>query len=121
MAPTDASTPAPPKLLSLTVDDRETLYRSYMGFIQYGALFVPSDQPHHLGDPVFILLKLSFADSDERVSISGRVVWITPAGATGRRPQGVGVQFKPPESAELQRKFEALLAGHDATASTYTI
>lgn len=109
----------PPKLLAFAVGDREVLYRSYMGFVQNGALFVPTEQAFHLGDTVFILL--SFADSGERISVAGRVVWITPANAQGRRPQGVGVQFRPPESIELQRKIEALLAGHDATVPTYTM
>lgn len=106
-------------LLAFTVENRDTLYKAYMGSVKYGALFVPTTQSFHLGDPVFILM--SFAETSERVSVSGRVVWITPAGAPGKRPQGVGVQFQPPESVELQRKIEAMLAGHDATQVTYTL
>ncbi|MDN5882483.1 MAG: PilZ domain-containing protein [Nitrosospira sp.] len=107
------------KLLTLTIKDKENLYTAYMGFIKNGALFVPSVKKFHLSEPVFVLL--SFADSGERHSVAGRVVWITPQGAPKKRPQGVGIQFQPPEAAELQKKIEATLAGHDDTQATSTL
>lgn len=107
------------QLLTLSIRDKRVLYESYMGFIKNGALFVPSSKAFHLGEAVFVLL--TFAESGERHSVGGRVVWITPRGAPGKRPQGVGVQFQPPEAAELQNKIEASLAGHDTSQPTLTL
>ena len=63
-----------------------------------------------LGDEVFLLLTLP--ESSERLPVAGKVIWVTPVGAQGNRPSGIGVQF--PETAEgetVKSKIEALLAG----------
>ena len=55
-------------------------------------------------------------------SVSGRVVWITPADAQGKRAQGVGVQFSADEAGRsAKKKIEGLLAGMlDGTKLTHT-
>ena len=43
-------------ILSLSIKDRQALYRSYMPFVSGGGLFVPSTKKFSLGDEVFLLL-----------------------------------------------------------------
>ena len=41
-----------------------------------------------------------------------RVVWVTPAGAQGSRPAGIGLQFDDtPESSSLRNQIESALVG----------
>jgi len=106
MAETDEAPPQQPGLLTLNLPDRAALYAAYMPFIRNGGLFVPTNAELSLGDEVLLLLTYE----QERQSINGKVVWINPRGAQGRRRQGVGVQFSQ-ESVEVQKHFEALLGG----------
>lgn len=97
-------------ILTLALKDKAMLYNAYMPFIRNGAVFVPTTRRYKLGEEVFLLLTLP--DSSERLPVAGRVVWVTPTGAQGNRPAGVGLQF--PETAEgeiVRNKIEAILAG----------
>lgn len=97
-------------ILSLAVKDKATLYNAYMPYLKSGGIFVPTPKRYFLGDEVFVLLTLP--ESGERLPVAGKVIWVTPAGAQGNRPAGIGVQFA--ETAEgdaVKGKIEALLAG----------
>jgi type IV pilus assembly protein PilZ len=78
-------------ILSLTINDRQSLHSAWMPFVQGGGLFVGSTKRFSLGDEVFLLLTLK--ELEERLPIPGKVIWITPAGAQGNRIAGIGVQF----------------------------
>ena len=81
-----------------------------MPYLKYGGIFVATPKRYFLGDEVFLLLTLP--ESSERMPVAAKVVWVTPVGAQGNRPAGIGVQFN--ESAEgeaVKGKIEALLAG----------
>ncbi len=104
------STPSPRQgILTLTIKDKSALYVAYMPFIKNGGLFIPTNKPYSLGDEVFILLTLM--DSTERLPVAGRIVWVTPRGAQGKRAAGIGVQFSEQDNGETQRKIETHLAG----------
>ena len=45
-------------ILSLSIKDRQALYKSYMPFVTGGGLFVPSTKKFSLGDEVFLLLTI---------------------------------------------------------------
>jgi type IV pilus assembly protein PilZ len=96
-------------ILTLHIPDKNTLYMGYMPFIKNGGLFIPTTKEYHLGDELFILLTL--LDSRERLPVAGKVVWVTPRGAQGKRSQGIGVQFSPQDGGVTQKKIEAILAG----------
>lgn len=98
-----------PGILTLNIKDKSALYVSYMPFIKNGGLFIPTTKDYRLADEVFILLTLM--DSAERLPVAGKVVWITPKGAQGKRAQGIGVQFSNQDGGATQKKIEALLAG----------
>ena len=96
-------------VLSLTIRDKSALYAAYMPFLNNGGLFIPTKTTFLLGDEVFMLLTL--ADSKEKLPLAGKVVWITPGGAQGRRAAGVGVQFNDLDKGATRNKIEKLLAG----------
>lgn len=100
---------AQPGILTLNIKDKAALYVSYMPFIKNGGLFIPTTRDTSLGDEVFLLLTLM--DSSERLPVAGKVVWVTPRGAQGKRQQGIGVQFSSQDGGTTQKKIEALLAG----------
>jgi type IV pilus assembly protein PilZ len=53
---------------------------------------------------------LSLMGEPERLSISGRVVWLTPLGAQGNREGGIGIEFSD-QNADTNEKIENYLAG----------
>ena len=100
---------AQPGILTLNLKDKSALYVSYMPFIKNGGLFIPTSKEYRLGDEVFILLTL--LDSAERLPVAGKVVWVTPRAAQGKRAQGIGVQFSGQDGGVTQKKIESILAG----------
>jgi type IV pilus assembly protein PilZ len=95
-------------ILSLTISDKSVLYSAYMPFIKKGGLFISTKKHYQLGEEVFLLLKLM--EEPEKLPVSGKVVWITPAGAQGNKSAGIGVQFTGDE-AMVKDKIETYLAG----------
>lgn len=98
-----------PAVLSLSIKDTNALYAAYMPFLANGGLFIPTTKSYRLGEEVFMLLSLF--DTPEKLPVSGKVVWITPPGAQGRRHAGVGIQFGEKDSREAVAKIETLLGG----------
>jgi Tfp pilus assembly protein PilZ len=96
-------------ILSLTIKDKGALYNAYMPFLKNGGLFVPTTNNYQLGDDVFLLLSLMH--EVERIPVVGRVVWITPRGAQGSRPTGIGIQFNDQDNRAARNKIETYLAG----------
>jgi type IV pilus assembly protein PilZ len=51
-------------------------------------------------------------DETERLSVVGKVAWISPLGAQGNRTAGIGVHFNESGDAEVARqRIENILAG----------
>ena len=97
-------------ILSLAVKDKAALYNAYMPYIKQGGIFVPTPRRYFIGDEVFLLLTLP--DSSERLPVAGKVCWVTPTGAQGNRPAGIGVQFADTAEGEaVKGKIETILAG----------
>ncbi len=97
-------------ILSLAVKDKAQLYGAYMSYLKEGGIFVPTVKRYFIGDEVFVLLTLP--ESNERLPVAGKVVWVTPPGAQGNRPAGIGVQFADSsEGDQVKVKIEAQLAG----------
>ena len=96
-------------ILSLTIKDKAVLYAAYMPFLQHGGLFIPTNKPYRIGDEVFMLLNLM--GEDEKLPVAGKVIWVTPKGAQGKRTAGIGVQFSDQDRGQTQKKIETYLAG----------
>ncbi|MFA7664743.1 MAG: PilZ domain-containing protein [Burkholderiaceae bacterium] len=121
-------TPVPPSppggvragVLQLAFKEKAALYAAYMPFIDGGGLFVPTTRPANLGDEIYLVIQL--IDDPNRLPVTGKIVWITPAGSPGRQ-QGIGVQFPKDEvGAQLRDRIETLLGGTlRASRPTHTI
>lgn len=107
-------------ILALTIKDKNALYAAYMPLIKGGGLFIPTTRSYRLGDEVFMLLQLM--EEQERIPMSGRVVWITPKGAAGFRSAGIGVQFSDEDGGVTKTLIESYLAGHlESDQPTHTM
>ena len=98
-----------PGLLTLTIKDKSALYLAYMPYVANGGLFIPTNSNYRLGDEVFMLLNLM--GEDEKLPVAGRVIWVTPKGAQGKRTAGIGVQFSEQDRGQTRAKIENYLAG----------
>lgn len=110
-----------PSVLSLNINSKSALYAAYMPQLKRGGIFIPTTRPYAIGDEVFMLLTLM--DDPTKLSVSGRVVWITPAGAQGNRQQGIGVQFEDNDAGKAVRaKIEGVLGNAmRAARQTHTL
>lgn len=110
-----------PGVLSLSIKEKSALFAAYMPFVKGGGLFIPTNKQYRMGEEVFMLLILM--DDPVKLPVSGKVIWLTPAGAHGGRTQGVGVQFVANESGKMaMNKIEGLLGGSlKSTRPTHTM
>ncbi len=103
------------RVLNVTIQDKQRLYLAYMPQIRNGALFVqlknsdPIRDNYRLGDELF--LAVHFEDEKEKVPVVGKVIWITPRGAQGNRPAGLGIQLSDKDKGAVRAKIENRLAG----------
>ena len=100
--------PSSHSILSVHMRTDDVLHAAYMPFIERGAIFVPSEASHRLGDEVLVMLQLP--DDAAPFPVAGTIVWITPPGAGEGRAAGIGVQFDA-RDANARRRIEARLAG----------
>lgn len=104
-----ASTSARASVLSLAIKEKAALYAAYMPFIKNGGLFVPTTRSANPGDSIYLMLQLM--DDPAKLALQGKVVWITPPGASGKQ-QGLGIQFPADQAGETAKgKIESLIGG----------
>lgn len=96
-------------LIECEFKDEHSLYRAYMPFIKGGALFIRTQKTYQLKED--ITLSVILPDDADSYLAQGQVVWITPAGAQGNKPVGIGVQFTDSNGKTLCHKIETILAG----------
>lgn len=108
-----------PHVVNLAIKDKQALYSAYMPFVVNGGLFVPSKEQYALGDEVFMVVDVMAGEA--KLAVAGKVVWITPRGASGQRISGVGVQFSADNKGDAQRTIETLLAGMQSARRTHTM
>ena len=100
---------ATPGIMTVEMKDKHALYAAYMPYIKNGGLFISTKKSHRLGEEVFALLHL--VEQEERLPVAGKIVWITPANAQGKRYPGIGIQFSPQDNGATQKKIETIIAG----------
>ncbi|MCL1960934.1 MAG: PilZ domain-containing protein [Desulfovibrionaceae bacterium] len=124
---TNATSKAPtssgprPAVIQLAIREKGALYAAYIPAFTDGGLFIATDREYRLGDDIYVLVTLP--DDHQRYPVAGKVAWITPARASGNRPQGVGVRFpKDDKCAQLKGKIEEVLGAYlGSDRSTLTI
>ena len=97
------------RLLTLTIEDQSALYQAYMPFVRNGGLFVPVGRRYELGDEVSVALNLMGVE--EPTPVTGKVIWVTPKRAQGKRAAGIGVQFSDQDQGKHRQRIERHLAG----------
>jgi type IV pilus assembly protein PilZ len=105
-------------ILTLSITDVNLLHLSYMPFVQNGGLFISTNKSYRLGEEVFLLLTLM--DKPDKIPVAGKIIWITPRGANGTRPTGIGIQFNedsPDAKKEIETHLGALLSSDKVTST----
>lgn len=97
------------RVISLDFVSVNDLYLAYMPFIMHGGLFIPTKEQFELAEEVILDIRL--VNEPDRHQIEGTVAWITPVGAQGGKPAGIGIQFAEGKSVALRNKIETHLAG----------
>jgi len=87
----------------------DELYVAYMPFLANGGVFIPTKEAFEIGDVVELNIRL-ITDQERQVT-EGIVAWITPLGAQGGKPAGIGVQFTSEDGTLLRNRIETHLAG----------
>ena len=105
----DATRKVDAVVLNTEFKTKNELYSAYMPFVKDGAMFIGTPKIFQLGDRVFINLKLM--EEIETYLVEGKVVWITPRGAQGGMPAGIGVQFISENAQLVRNKIETHLVG----------
>ena len=96
-------------LINCVFSNEESLYLAYMPFVKGGGLFIRNKNSYQLGSQVNLSVQL--LNEPESYMLTGNVVWITPKGAQGSKPPGIGVQFTDENSRYFCNKIETYLAG----------
>lgn len=112
---------ARPSVLSLPIKEKAALYAAYMPFLANGGIFVPTNKPYKIGDEIYLILTLM--DDPTKYPIAGKIAWVTPAGATNNKAQGIGVHFSSDESGlRVKHRIEELLgAALRSSRATHTL
>jgi type IV pilus assembly protein PilZ len=112
---------ARPAVLSLPIKEKASLYAAYMPFLINGGIFVPTNKPYKIGDEIYLILTLM--DDPTKYPIAGKIAWITPAGASNNKAQGIGVHFSADESGlRAKHRIEEMLgAALGSTRATHTL
>lgn len=109
-----------PGIMTVEMKDKHALYAAYMPYIKNGGLFIATKKAHRLGEEVFALLHLQ--EQNEKLPVAGKVIWITPSNAQGKKYSGIGIQFSPQDNGSTQKKIEAIVAGmKDTDNISYTM
>ncbi|MDX1496262.1 MAG: PilZ domain-containing protein [Salinisphaeraceae bacterium] len=101
-----------PGIMTVELENKQALFAAYMPFIKNGGLFINTRDSYVLGEEVFALLHLQ--EQEEKLPVAGKVVWVTPRHAQGKRYPGIGIQFSPQDNGATQKKIETIIAGMQA-------
>jgi type IV pilus assembly protein PilZ len=97
------------KVVICNYENEKSLYNAFMPFIQDCGLFIRTKKSFALGDTIGIKIKL--LDELDVYELEAKVVWVTPKGARGGKPQGIGLQLLGEQSRYIRNKIETYLAG----------
>ena len=96
-------------LIECEFREENALYQAYMPYIKGGGIFIRTTKAYELGHS--LTLSVMLPNSTDTHLVEGKVVWITPKGALGNKPAGIGVQLIGPNGLALSRQIENMLAG----------
>ena len=111
----------PGKMVQVNLVDRNSIYNTYMSFLNTGGGFIASEDTFAMGDEVLLVLEVG--EAADRFPLKTTVCWINPVRGSTTRPRGVGLAFDNGDTAKQARHYiENSLAGLlDLPRPTYTI
>jgi type IV pilus assembly protein PilZ len=96
------------KTLSIIIRDRAVLFAAYMPFLKSGGLFIPTKKMFSMGESCTLIITL--LGEEDKFTVNGKVVWITPPGSPSNKAGGIGVEFAEDlEGERLKRRIEEIL------------
>lgn len=96
------------KTLSIIIRDRAVLFAAYMPFLKSGGLFIPTKKMFSMAESCTLVISLLGAE--DKFTVNGKVVWITPPGSPSNKAGGIGVEFADDLDGErLKRRIEEIL------------
>lgn len=109
------------KTLSIIIHDAGVLRAAYMQFVRGGGLFIPTKKTFNMGEDTNLVIRL--LDEAEPYRVTGKVVWITPAGSPNNKAGGIGVEFAEDKNGErLRSRIEVILGPYlKSTEGTHTM
>lgn len=117
LPPSELTPPAVIRPVLYTIKDKQQLYSFFMPYLKNGGLFIATpagSAPLPPGSKVSILLTLP--DDPAKKTITGRICWLTHAGAGMGSLPGMGVHFDENEQNKLVvDQIEKMLAGFAKT------
>lgn len=114
---------AAPKMLSLRLESKPIIYASYMSFVEYGGVFLPTNDTFQMGEQVMLMLELIGASDPKKFLLPTTVCWINANPSAAGRPKGIGLAFGSDEQGiKAKNEFEAILSGLlNNERATYTM
>ncbi|CRZ21189.1 pilus assembly protein [Kingella kingae] len=121
--PAAAPASAPGRMLQLRLESKPIIYMSYMSFLEYGGVFLPSNDKFTMGEEVLLVLELVGPARTDKLFIKSNVCWINANPSASGRPKGIGLAFSSDDSGvKAKALFEAILSGLLANErATYTL
>ena len=111
-APNVAAESAPSRVLQLRLESKPVIYASYMSFLEYGGVFLPTNDKFDMGEEILLVLELVGLGKTEKIFIKTNVCWINANPSGSGRPKGVGLAFSSDESGlKAKTLFENILTG----------
>ena len=111
-APNAAAESAPSRVLQLRLESKPVIYASYMSFLEYGGVFLPTDDKFDMGEEILLVLELVGLGKTEKIFIKTNVCWINANPSASGRPKGIGLAFGSDESGlKAKTIFENILSG----------
>ena len=111
-APNAAAKSAPDRILQLRLESKPVIYASYMSFLEYGGVFLPTDDKFDMGEEILLVLELVGLGKTEKIFIKTNVCWINANPRDSGRPKGIGLAFGSDESGlKAKTIFENILSG----------
>ena len=111
-APNAAAKSAPGRMLQLRLESKPVIYASYMSFLEYGGVFLPTDDKFDMGEEILLVLELDGLGKTEKIFIKTNVCWINANPSASGRPKGIGLAFGSDESGlKAKTIFENILSG----------
>ena len=111
-APNTAAESAPSRVLQLRLESKPVIYASYMSFLEYGGVFLPTVDKFDMGEEILLVLELVGLGKTEKIFIKTNVCWINANPSASGRPKGIGLAFGSDESGlKAKTIFENILSG----------